>query len=132
MRKLVWLLVVLCALTTSLWLLTTHSTAQAEQHKDVQGTLTNNQNGNPVGNHVIQARPTSSYNWSDVATTDGNGHYTWDPDGQNAHYWMRAKNGCGLQGDGWRAADSGDWWYYITGTATATVNLTAKDCFESK
>jgi hypothetical protein len=128
MRKLLWLVVVVGVVTVGLWLLSSRSEAQGPPWYDVSGRLTFGTSG--VSNHVIQARPESSNDWSDATTTNGSGYYAWHPSGWNRGYiWMRAKNGCGFQGDGVWAADSGKWYYDPAGSGTYTQNLTAQDCF---
>jgi hypothetical protein len=132
MRKLLWSLVVLGVVTAGLWLFTGRSTAQPPQYIDVEGRLTA-WDGSGVPSHVIQARPNSTYTWSDVATTDGDGYYYWSGNGwSNGRIWMKAKNECGLQGDQARDADSCSWVRNITGTYRATCNLTAKTCFDQR
>ncbi len=51
---------------------------------------------NVLANYPIQAMYTLGFGWEDVATTDGNGHYFWNPDGNwpNTTIYMRVKPRC--------------------------------------
>ena len=114
-----------------LYLLPSANTCTADdiKHRTVQGTAY--RDGSPLGNYTIQASSNGGSNWSDVATTNGSGIYTWSPDANwpdLSQIHMQVKPDCLNRDDAANPTDQPYWWHTKQNSDVITVNVNGTAC----
>jgi len=94
MRKNLLLLAAVLAVAGVFSLLATPTVAQQPGCEKVYGYAY--KGANTLANYPIEARPSTSQNWTHVATTNADGRYTWTPSGYSdgTTFYMRLQPGC--------------------------------------